>query len=249
MSESVPASTANAESIPPLPSDLADAQAQAKDAVQAAIAAGYTRILVDILVSEIKPEVLAKPFISLCDPPFALLFSDAGAAALAQREWTAQQGLPEGILLQGVSTRVPVTEDMGILFVQPSVYTIDVVEKLCDTVNQPGKRGRPAILLNPQLQDAATVGVGLAGRRLRERFINTFEPCYHLRALPTGAVTRFYPHPWCIWQQDESGDYVLLETRSTQPTGEDIADAFEKETTGGGGFLAGLRRFIQALQR
>ncbi len=235
--------------IPPLPTDLADAQAQAVQAIQAAIEAGYSRIQVDILVPDIKPEILAYPFITICDPPFSIVFSDAGAAALAQRDWTALGEMPEGSRLQSIGPSLTVTPETAILFVMPSVYSLDTVEQICDSVSKRGQNERPIILLNPQLQDAATVGVGLAGRRIRERFISTFEPSYYLRSLGAGALTRFYPHPWCIWEQTETGDYTLLDTRSTQPTGEELGEIFAQSSNQSPGIFDGLRRFIRALQR
>ena len=73
-----------------LPQTLDDAIAQAQTATQAAIAAGYTRLQVELLFPELKPLPVAEKFV----PTFAELgaglkvfFTDAGTAALAKRDW------------------------------------------------------------------------------------------------------------------------------------------------------------------
>lgn len=236
---------------PELPRDLAEAQAQAIQAVQTAIQAGYTRVMVEIRVPEVelKPEILAQPFLTLLDPPFSLLFSDAGAAALAQREWQGQDLDLEGITLQGISARSVVSQEMGLIFLLPAVSTLDTVEQICRVVSKGEQQPRPVVLINPQLQDAASVGVGLAGRRFRERFITTFEPCYYLRPLASGALLRIYPHPWTVWAEMEDGDYRLLQTVDHQPDGEELAEIFAADSDQPAAWLDSLRRFFQALRR
>lgn len=46
------------------------------------------------------------------------------------------------------------------------------------------------ILVNPELINMGTTGYGLAGRRIRDEIISTFQTTYYLRTLPWGAVTR-----------------------------------------------------------
>lgn len=236
---------------PELPLDLADAQSQAIAAVQRAVNAGYQRLQIDILISDLKPEILARPFLQICDPPLMVIFSDAGGTALAQRDWmSTDPPIPEGVVLESLSSRTSVAEDQAVLFVTPAVYGIEQVEQVCHTISQQNSDHRPVVLLNPQLQDAATVGVGLSGRRLQQRFINTFESCYYLRPLASGALFRVYPHPWTIWTQDsETGEYELLETTDNKPSGEDLAEIFARNHPSTSNIWAGLRRFFQALQR
>ncbi|NJK61879.1 MAG: DUF1995 family protein [Synechococcaceae cyanobacterium SM2_3_1] len=187
----------------------------------------------------------------MCNPPLLAIFSDAGGAALAQRDWmSSDPPIPEGVVLESLSSRTSVAEDQAVLFVTPAVYGIEQVEQVCNTISRQNSDHRPVVLLNPQLQDAATVGVGLSGRRLQQRFINTFEPCYYLRPLGNGALFRVYPYPWTIWTQDsETGEYQLLDTTDSQPSGEDLAEIFARNYPSTNSFWAGLRRFLQALQR
>jgi hypothetical protein len=228
-----------------LPVDLASAQLQALQAAQQAIADGYRRLEIEILVPDLKPEPLALPFLAITDPPLTAIFSDAGGAALAQREWGSQ---PEGISLQALGASCRVSKEMTLLFVTPSVYSLESVEALSSQVSEKGFSERPIILLNPQLQDAAAVGVGLSGRRIRQRFITTFEPVYALIPLASGAVFRVYPDPWGIWQEDESGEFRLLEQRDRRPTGEELDEIFAQANPQPSRFWDGLRRFFKSLQ-
>jgi hypothetical protein len=122
----------------------------------------------------------------------------------------------------------------------PAVYSLDQVERVCQAVSggdpsglaSKGRDPKPVVLLNPQLQDAATVGVGLAGRRLRQRFLSTFETSYYLRSLVEGALFRAYPDPWSVWQQEESGLYSVLQTFRARPSGEEVAELFQARRKG-----------------
>jgi Domain of unknown function (DUF1995) len=48
------------------------------------------------------------------------------------------------------------------------------------------------ILVNPELVNMGTTGYGLAGRRIRDLVLATFNSAYYLRTLAWGAVTKRY---------------------------------------------------------
>jgi hypothetical protein len=81
---------------------------------------------------------------------------------------------------------------------------------------------RPVVLLNPKMEDIAIIGIGYAGRMLRERFLNTFESCYYLRYLEGAAIFRAYPQPWQVWLETEAG-YELVAEEPQKPVG-DVLD-------------------------
>ncbi|NJM00155.1 MAG: DUF1995 family protein [Synechococcaceae cyanobacterium RM1_1_27] len=234
-----------APGIPALPADLAEAQQQAVGAIQAAIQAGYRRVQVDIPVADLKPETVALPLIYGCEPPMAVVFSDAGSAALAQRDWP---GIPEGMRLCSLGAGFRVEDGEMLFFVVPSVYAVEQVEQICDRLSQQGSTAPPVILFNPQLQDAATVGVGLAGRRLRDRFITTFEPVYYLQALGSAAVARLFPYPWGVWQQDDENRYHLVKSLDHRPNGEELGQILGQEQSSTEGLWRGIQRFLRVLQ-
>jgi hypothetical protein len=114
-------------------------------------------------------------------------------------------------------------------------------------------------MLNPKLEDVATIGIGYAGRQLRERFLSTLEPVYYLRPLEAAVLMRAYPAPWQLWEPTPEAGYQLAAEFAQRPSGEAIdrvlmADAAKGD--GGpaagasprrGGFLSELQSFIRAL--
>jgi hypothetical protein len=241
-----------------LPQDLNEAIAQARTATQAALGSGLARLQVELVFPELKQMEIAAAFLPTFEPlnlKLKVLFPDAGAAALARREWASET--PFAVEDLGTS-RSPVErnlqpEDEIFLLVEPSAVEVAQVEKLCQLV-QP----RPVVLLNPRLEDAATVGIGYAGRQLRERFLSTLESCYYIRPLDTGVLYRCYPGSWEIWQETADG-YDFLTERSQKPSRDELDEVLAPILTGGnatttatprkGGLLAGLDRFFRALSQ
>ena len=166
------------------------------------------------------------------------LFSDAGAAALAKREWkdleVSFRGVNEG-------RRAIREEDQAFLLVEPSSIEVDQVEKLVQLAGD-----RPFVMLNPRLENSE-VGVGLATRRLRDRFISTFETAYYIKPLELGALWRCYPQTWQVWQQTEEGMQQLAEVEQ-RPSNDDIDRLFRQKTgKQSGSFLGRLQQFFNAL--
>ncbi|WP_017324856.1 DUF1995 family protein [Synechococcus sp. PCC 7336] len=230
---------------PQLPDDFAGALAQAVAGSKAALAAGYKRLQVDILAPDLKPDSLAYPFHTLFEQPFAFVFADAGAAALARHQW--QQ--PDWIACD-VNSAMQLDRDVALIFSMPSLVEIEAVEQLCNDRNSAISTNKakdvPTIAINPQLQDTGTAGVGLSGRRLRTRFLNTLEPCYYLQSFGQGALLRVYPHPWTVWQLTDGESYELLEVVSSKPSGEQLAQIFAADKAES--LWGGIRRFMRALQ-
>ncbi|MGK7907336.1 MAG: DUF1995 family protein [Synechococcus sp.] len=245
MSSSSDRASENPTDLPELPDDFAGALAQALQAAQAALAAGYKRLQVEILAPDLKPDALAYPFHQLFEPPFGFAFADAGAAALAQYRWEQ----PDWTICS-ISEAQRLEPTLPLIFPMPTLVEIEAVERLCNlrnsNVSSDKSKDIPTLAINPQLQDTGTAGVGLSGRRLRERFISTLEPCYFLQSLGNGALFRMFPHPWTVWELSEDGQYQLIETLESKPSGEQLAQIFAGDETET--FLGGLKRFIQALQ-
>lgn len=198
-----------------IPTDLNTATEQAKAATQAALDAGITRLQVEMAIPELKHQPIAQQFLALfAGQQFKVLFPDAGAAALARRDWDNPDFTIRG--LGELLTPVEPDDDLY-LVVNPSSVEVATVEKLCNEAAD-----RPVVLLNPTLEDVSIVGIGYAARQLRDRFLSQLETCYHIRPIDGGAVYRCYPGPWQIWKETAPDEYELLQDLANRPSGEDI---------------------------
>ena len=239
-----------------LPQSLEAAVEQAKEATRAAIQAGVPRILIDINIPELKILPIAEQFYPVLEElglQFKVYFPDAGAAALAKRDWQSPDFSIRGI--NEAKGRVD-ADDEAFLIIEPSSVEVNDVEEFCNEVT-----GRYVVMLNPKLEDIATIGIGYAGRQLRERFLSTLETCYYLQPLEGATVLRIYPGLWQVWGETANDDYELLGEFPRKPSGEAIANLFADEIPEGaegtpgaapnrpkkGGVFAELGQFIRAL--
>ena len=246
-----------------LPKTLEEAIAQAKEATQSALNDGRTRLQVELVFPEIalQAQSIAQQFIPLFEEygsGLKVLFPDTGAAALARRDWGE---VPFKISDIGTS-RSPIenkiqAEDQAFLLVAPSAVEVAQVEALCNLAGD-----RPCVLLNPQLEDIYTVGIGMAARKLRERLLSTIEPCYYLRPIDPAAILRSYPGLWQVWLEIDD-EYQLIAEEPQRPAGDALdqilakamgsSEAGEGETTPSPvkkpGLLTNLQRFLNALSR
>lgn len=229
-----------------LPDTLEAAVAQSVEATQTAIADGRHRLQIEYLFPELKPMPVAKQYLDLLPSlgkQVKVFFADAGTAALARRDWGQTpysiHGLDE--LLDPVQP-----EDDAFIMVAPTPIEIVTVEKITEQAGT-----RPCIFLNPKFQDVAIIGIGYAGRQLRERFLSTLESCYCLRPMDQGAVFRAYPQPWQVWWEIE-GQYRLIGEEQERPSGEQldqiVAKAFPAQPKKGG-LLQELQKFLKALSQ
>ncbi|WP_247218130.1 DUF1995 family protein [Synechococcus sp. C9] len=221
-----------------LPQTLPEAIAQAQNATQEAIAQGETRLLVELWLPEVKPMPLVREFLQAFvgwGTAGRVVFSDAGGAALARRDW--------GVVPWRVETlREPhQSGDQGVVLVAPDPAEVAQVRALVETAVC------PVILLNPRLEDAGTVGIGYAGRRLRQEFLQTLVTAYHLRPVEGGAVLRIYPQPWQVWREEPTGMYVLAGEFPQHPDGETVTATLNPQPTGEN-FWRGLGRLLRALR-
>ena len=198
-----------------IPTDLSTATEQAKTAAQAALDAGVQTLQVEMAIPELKHQPIAKQFLEIFEgKQFKVLFPDAGAAALARRDWENPDFVIRGI---GEITNPVEPDDEMYLVVNPSSVEVEKVEALCNTALD-----RPVVLLNPKLEDIAVVGIGYAARQLRDRFLSQIETCYYIRPVDQGVVYRCYPGPWQVWKETAPDEYEWLQDFSSRPAGEDI---------------------------
>ncbi len=246
----------------PLPTDLDTALLQARHATRAALESGQTLVQIELLVGELKAQTIAEQFLpELLDMGYKLrvLFPDMGATALARRDWGEErfQISDLGSPRRPIETQL-LPEDECFLVVEPSDVDVEQVEKLYLTA-----AGRPVVMLLPRLENIATIGIGYAGRQLRERFLSKIETCYYIRPLDGATLYRAYPALWQVW-----GDAIppalegeLLSETASKPVGEALdrilmgeEDDGNPEAASSGvkkspGIMAGLQNFLKALSQ
>lgn len=241
------------------PETLDAAVEQAKEAAQTAIADGYNLVQVELVVPEIalQSEALALEFAQLfaaTGSRVKVMFPDTGASALAKRNWGEQPFAVTDMGSRFTSIETQIAEEDEIFIVAcPSAVEVDRAEKLSQLAGD-----RPVLFLIPQLEDVAVVGIGLAARQLRDRFIKNIYSCYYLRPLEEGAILRCHPSPWQIWLERDSG-YELATELTTKPMGEDLErlmiDLTNPQTANSDGksskkkmsLLSNLQKFLNAL--
>ncbi len=243
-----------------IPTTLPDATEQAKAATQAAIADGILRLQIEMAIPELKHQPIAEQFLEIFEgKQFKVFFPDAGAAALARRDWDNPTFMIRGLgeLIEPVEP-----DDEMYLVVNPSSVEVQQVEALCNSATD-----RPVVLLNPTLEDVAVVGIGYAARQIRDRFLSQIETCYYLRPLDNAAVYRCYPGPWQIWREIAPDQYEWVQDLTARPSGEDIDRILDGNTDDGTvdadktadksdgrkprkkGLFAELQQFLRALSQ
>lgn len=234
-----------------LPETLEQAIAQAQAATRSAIEAGQTRLQIELVFSELKTMPVAQQFLSEFESlgdKIRVFFPDAGAAALARRNWGETPYTIRGISDLDAEIR---PEEELILFVEPSSVEVQKVEQLCQAAVS-----QTVVVLNPRMEDIATIGIGYAGRQLRERFLNTFESCYYVRPLDGAAILRAYPDAWQVWLE-KAGDYELIAETPHKPVG-DVLDRLLSQASDPDsdtphpprrGFLSSLQQMLRTLSQ
>jgi hypothetical protein len=227
-----------------LPGDLRTAEAQAREALVAALAAdGAARWTLEWRFEGLRllPPAL-RLLASLSErsaagtPQPRLLFADAGATALAQREGPAMAdriaSFADQLRLQESNP-----SDGLLLACSPSQAEYAGFEQLC-------RRHRGAVvMLNGSLVDAA-VGIGSVARERRRGFLAVWRSAYALVPLAGAALRHAYPGAWELYRQRPDGRYVQAATFEHRPDAEEQAQALGTATG-----LAGVDAFLEGLRR
>lgn len=236
----------------PLSDSFEGAVADASGALLRCIGDGELRVRLDFDTScgdatytplkqsmEFAREVAIEWALSLEDGEvLAVWFPDAGAAALARREWKVDDPavalVPPNVRLAAFPRDAIEDGDAAFFALCPRAPERDATEAL--VVGASGT-GRPVALLNPYLVDMGTTGFGMSGRMFKERLVDTLKPAYYLRTLDWGAVARTYPRAYALWKEDAAADggYALVKRFDALPNDEDLEELYYAENSGGGG--------------
>ncbi len=232
-----------------LPTSLEETIDQAIASTKVAIEDGITRLQVEMVIPELKQQPIAERFLSLFQDlglQFKVYFPDAGAAALAKRDWNNPDFTIRGI--NEIQATVE-PDDEAFLIVNPSSVEVEEVEKLCNDAQD-----RPVILLNPTLEDVSIVGIGYAARQIRERFLSTLTSAYYYRPMPEAAVLRRHPQGWQVWQEVDDR-YELKGELPERPSSEALDMMLYGDTQNSDGpkpkksLLGEVQKFLKALSQ
>lgn len=228
-----------------LPPDLRAAEHQALEAVLQALADNPRgRWSLDWRFEGLRllpPVLRLSEALSASHPQLALLFPDAGAAALARRDAPEQAARVADF--RGHQRRQeaePSAEPSTVLLaVAPNQADYEEFETLCAA-----HRGA-VVVINGSLEDAA-VGIGSVARERRRGFLAQWQAAYYLQPLDGAALRRAFPGPWELYRQDPDG-FRLAASFDQKPDGEQQAEALA--TSGGlAGNLRAVDAFIEGLR-
>lgn len=227
-----------------LPADLRRAEAEAVEAIAAALASqakGFWTAEFRFEGLRILPVSLR--LLAALLPAHAearLVFPDAGAAALAKRDAAEQAGsITE---LSGIKRlqQADGGSDGLLVLVAPTPADYEDVEAVC-------AQHRGVLQFPVQQNNTAAVGIGTVARERRKGFLATWQSAYALIPTGEGALRRAYPLDWQLYRRDPDG-YRFVKDFELKPDAEQMADALEGE---GGGVARGLKavdRLIEGLQ-
>ncbi|AFY72373.1 protein of unknown function (DUF1995) [Synechococcus sp. PCC 7502] len=230
-----------------IPETLEETTEQAIAATMSAIAAGCKRIQIDMKFPELAQMPIALAFAEAFTKQYGqawqALFADAGTAALAKRDWANSDILRE-VSMRGVNEGRAAArpESQAFLLISPTSVEVDGIEKLLTLIGD-----RPFVMLNPKLENSE-VGLGLAARRMRDRFLSIFEIVYYIQPIEEGAVWRCYPQLWQVWQDKTTGMELIYEGEE-RPVGDDLNRIMGKATGKKPSLITQLQQFINALAR
>ncbi|MDM7952177.1 MAG: DUF1995 family protein [Cyanobium sp. CZS 25K] len=227
-----------------LPADLRTAEAEALEALQAALAAGSGgRWTVEFRFEGLRlmPVVLRLLQELIPDQPEGrLLFPDAGATALARRD-APELAERIGSFSDQRRRQQEVPSRGMLLMVGASQAEYELVEEVC------GGHGGSVVLVNPSLEDAA-VGIGSVARQRRRGFLAGWRPAYALLPQADRALRCAYPGEWELYRLDPDG-FRLAGRFEQKPDAEQQDLALSgREQVGLGGNLRALGQMIEDLQ-
>jgi hypothetical protein len=228
-----------------LPADLRTAEAEALDSLSAALTAdakGMWTVEFRFEGLRIMPVALRLlEGLSAAHQGSRLLFSDAGATALAKRD--APDQAPQLASLRDVMRlqQADGGSDGVLILVAPSPADYEEVEQVCAL-----HRGA-VVLLNGKLEDAA-VGIGTVARERRKGFLAGWQSAYALIPTGEGALRRAYPAEWELYRRDPDG-HRFVASFELKPDAEQQAEALDAGAAPGvGRSLQAVDRFIEGLR-
>ncbi len=145
----------------------------------------------------------------------AIAFPDAGATALAKRDYPAMKD--KIYSFKDFSTQINNVDPPSLLIaVQPQPSDYDEFEKMTLSFSE------NILMINGRLEDPL-VGIGSVARSRRKSFISSWLNSYWLEPLKNGALQHEYPEKWNLYSYSSSG-YSFQECFNEKPSADDLMD-------------------------
>lgn len=273
-----PVTAVTAGGVPPIPPSLSASVTQAAASCSSALRSGATRLFVEVdttagdstytmlknslpitrmLADALREDLAAVAEAGASATPFdpkavLVILPDAGAAALAARDW----GPGAWYTVTGLETATVTPTTAAVVLVCPRASEVAGMERLVEASLEREADPMPFIIVNPDVVDMGVTGLSLNARQLRERVMRRFETVYCLRTFDWGVLLRAAPGPWTIWRDAPAaaGGFDLVAQREERPSSDAIIDIFnEMEGDAGGrpegGFAARLSRFLKVYMK
>eukprot|EP01025_Chloroclados_australasicus_P010952 TRINITY_DN1467_c0_g1_i1.p3 TRINITY_DN1467_c0_g1~~TRINITY_DN1467_c0_g1_i1.p3 ORF type:complete len:231 (+),score=32.97 TRINITY_DN1467_c0_g1_i1:57-749(+) len=180
------------------------------------------------------------------------VYPDIGVAAMLQNQWQDAQ-----FSISSLNDFHPIDEnDELVVVAAPDPQGLDDLTKMISNAGESVQ----FVLFNPRLS-SGDVGIGLAVRRMREKFLRQFLVTYSLKPIgEIGTVFRKYPEMWQVFIADANtqGRYKLISERPDRPVGDTlqliIEEALEGERKDGEGqqglgFLSSIGQTMSSFSR
>jgi Domain of unknown function (DUF1995) len=200
-----------------LPRSLPSAGYQIQQAVKMALADGHALLQVDIQNQRTTSVDLTRPILEALPEPVSILFA-TGTAGLAEERWPS---IPPDCQLIDVGLRDTLLRRDWKTLVLVDGSSIDL--PVLDEIIQPARQ-RPVLIVNNWPEAPGTIGTGRGSPKKRKAFREKVEVIYYIQAtrfVPL-VISRQYPGPWCVWEDQGPGAYKLLEEFTNAPTNKDL---------------------------
>tara|TARA_B100000674_G_C37855242_1_gene922057 strand:- start:4 stop:621 length:618 start_codon:yes stop_codon:yes gene_type:complete len=198
-----------------LPKDLNNAIDDMERAVTNNLNSNFQRYLIEFRFEGLKFNNIGSRLFSILSKSNStyLTFSDPGAVALAQRDYSEIRD--KIFTFKSFNESEYIEESDSILIsMRPQPYDFEFFEPMCE--NFKGKH----FSLNPKFEDA-NIGIGSVIRERRKNFVKTWTNVYFIQPLNKGALMHISPENWALFKELD-GKYYFVKEFDSKPDNETI---------------------------
>ena len=142
-----------------------------------------------------------------------LTYSDPGAVALAQRDYSEFKN--NIFTFKSFNESIHINESESLLIsMMPQPYDFDSFEPMCENFNG------IHFSLNPKFEDA-NIGIGSVIRERRKNFVKQWNNIYFIQPINKGALMHISPDNWALFKE-QNNKYFFVKEFESKPDNETI---------------------------